>query len=121
MKDYIFKHLKNIIGISLISFFIIYILIQYLVESNNSKLLENSAKVKGIIIETHTPEVIHGSYYGIFTYNIGQKKYRFKELGDFSLLSVHDTVLIEYAIKDNSVARVVDKFYMTKHKHLKNN
>lgn len=119
MKNISRKEWKNIIGIFVISFFLLYPLAQYLIESNNNKLLKSAIKTKAIIVEIHTSKGIHGSYYGIFNYSISNRLYSFKELGDFSKLKLKDTVLIEYAIQDHSVAHVIDRYYMPKYKWLK--
>jgi hypothetical protein len=54
-----------------------------------------------------------------FIYYVNGKKYGSNESGDYTFMKIGDTILIEYAVKDNSVARVVDKFYMKKYRRLK--
>mgnify|MGYP000940153412 CR=1 FL=1 len=54
-----------------------------------------------------------------FYYFVKNKKYENHTNGNFNFMEVGDTVLIEYAIEDHSVARVVDKYYMKKYKYLK--
>ncbi len=56
-----------------------------------------------------------------YYYNQKNKRIEFDQHKYFKDLKIGDTVLIEYAIEDNSVAHVVDKYYMQKHKKLKNN
>jgi hypothetical protein len=119
MKNISTKSWTKIIGVLIILFFLIYPFFQNLIEANDDKLLEDAIETKGVIVKIHTPKVIHGSYYGVFSYSVNNKNYSFDERGDFSLLNLKDTVLIIYSKKDHSVARVKDKYYLEKYKHLK--
>jgi hypothetical protein len=65
-------------------------------------------RVKGIFISRNeTP--VHGSSSINVKYKVGNVSYMLKERVSFPGLKVGDTVLVEYAIEDNSVARVVGK------------
>lgn len=85
-------------------------------EEKEIKMLKKNYKTTAIVIEIHQPEVIHDSYSGTFQYKIKNKIYKFTQIGNYTLLKLGDTVLIEYAVKDNSIARVIDKNYMRKFK-----
>ncbi|HLP55114.1 MAG TPA: hypothetical protein VK151_08800 [Fluviicola sp.] len=50
----------------------------------------------------------------IVSYTVSGKEYQVTAPGDYLDMSVGDTVLIEYASEDHSVARVVNKYYMHK-------
>jgi hypothetical protein len=54
-----------------------------------------------------------------FYYYAKKVKYVTNDNVDFNFGKLGDTVLIEYAIADHSVARVVDKYYMKKYAYLK--
>jgi hypothetical protein len=51
--------------------------------------------------------------------NTTSKKIQFDYIGDFSFLKIGDTVLIEYAKDDPTVAKVKDRYYMKKYNYLK--
>ena len=86
-------------------------------QNHKEELLENSKKVTGILIsEEHSSQKFIN---GRFTYFVNKKKYSLRYTGDFSYMNIGDSVLIEYAIKDPSVARVVDRYYMKKYRYLK--
>jgi hypothetical protein len=110
---------NTIMGILFFSFIGCFIVYTFIREKKDNQLLEKSIKHFAILIEidggnTHSPSS------GDFKYKIDSKEYEFNQSGDYSFMQVGDTVLIEYAIKDHSVARVIDKYYMQKYKHLKN-
>ncbi len=87
---------------------------------NNSRrntLLKNSMLITGFLVsEDHSS---HKFLSGDFKFLVKNKKYSFRHNGDFSFLKVGDTVLIEYAVDDPTVARVKDRYYMKKYKYLK--
>lgn len=53
-----------------------------------------------------------------FYYFVNGTKYQNNDNGNFNFMKVGDTILIEYAVVNNSVSRVIDKYYMQKYKHL---
>jgi hypothetical protein len=88
------------------------------VEMREEKLLKNSKRSFGEITK-----ILHGSSKNskgmTFNYTVDGKKYDGYSWGDYELFEIGDTVLIEYAIANHSVARVVDKYYMKKYAYLK--
>lgn len=85
---------------------------------HNTNVLENGAKeIPAKIIKIGTGAVRVPAY-AIFRYKVGNDFFEFKESGDYSQFRLGDSVLIEYAIEDYSIARVIDPFYMQKYKHL---
>ncbi len=86
-------------------------------DNRRNNLFKKSSIVKGILFEeTHeSVRTAHGQFY----FFINHKKVKLKEYSFFSHLKKGDTVLIEYAIEDPTVARVKDKYFMRKYKHLK--
>lgn len=97
----------------LIGIFIIY---TFLREKKESSLLMNSKTGIAILIEINGNA--HAAASGDFRYKVKSKKYEFNQSGDYSFMQIGDTVLIEYAVDDCSVARVVDKYYMSKYHKL---
>jgi hypothetical protein len=86
-------------------------------ESRRNKLLKKSIIIKGFLVnEDHSS---HKFLSGDFEFRVNNKKYNFRHNGDFSFLKVGDTVLIEYAIEDPTVARVKDRYYMKKFNYMK--
>jgi len=110
----------NYIGYGIIAFFLLIFLFKWFLESRENRLLENYVVTKAVVLEIHKPETIHGSYSGLFKYRIRNKTYQFKEIGDFTMLRIGDTIEIKYAFEDYSVAKVFDKYDMKKYRHLKN-
>lgn len=93
------------------------LLFNLLNEHRKERLLQKSNSVIGLLQkEDHSSLKFND---GIFIFFVKNKKYIIRHKGDFSHLKKGVTVLIEYAIEDPSVARVVDKYYMQKYKHLK--
>jgi hypothetical protein len=81
----------------------------------DKKLLLSSAKEIGILTQIHFGAV-KSPKSGNFIYKVKGVKYSLEDTGDFTFMKIGDTVLIEYSLKDPSVARVVDKCYMQKYK-----
>lgn len=77
--------------------------------------LKKTETAFAVMIEYSTGTVRH-SMRGTFQYKINGNTYKFIQSEDFSMLSIGDTVEIEYSIEDNSVARVINKHYMDKYK-----
>lgn len=77
-------------------------------EKNKEELLKNGSKTFGIFI-SRNERAVHGSPSINVRYKVNGTKYILKEYGGFPSLKVGDTVLVEYAVEDNSVARVVGK------------
>jgi hypothetical protein len=85
-------------------------------DHKRQKLFQNSKNTIGILIEeSHSSQKF---LVGYFYYYVGKKKFKIREKQNFSHLKKGDTVLIRYAVEDPSVARVIDKYYMQKYKHL---
>lgn len=112
-----FQRRDRIAGMVVFSLMIISVIYILIKDIRNDFLLKRSRETTAII--TH---ISHGAVRspkrGEFEYIVNGKKYNFNESGDYDAFSIGDTVLIEYAVEDHSVARVVDKFYMEKNKHL---
>lgn len=106
------ENLFLILTLLFISFGIVYSFVRY--EYRNKKLQKVQQGIA--IFEKFSKRTVGDDAWGYFRYEIKQKTYRFKQSGDFSMLSVGDTVEIEYSIEDNSVARVINKHYMYKYK-----
>lgn len=86
-------------------------------QNHKEELLANSKIVTGkLISEEHSSQKFIN---GRFTYFVNEKKYCLRYTGDFSYMNIGDSVLIEYAIEDPSLARVVDRYYMKKYWSLK--
>ena len=104
-------------GTVVLSLMFIVVILIVIKNIRNDFLLKRSREMNAII--TH---ISHGAVRspkrGEFEYVVNGKKHNFNEPGDYDAFSIGDTVLIEYAVEDHSVARVVDKFYMEKNKHL---
>lgn len=98
--------------------FLVYLTYRSIKEYREDKALGNSITTVGILIDIHTPQGVNGSYYGIIEYVVTDKHYEAKLLNDFSMLKLGDTVQIEYAVEDHSIARLVDRYYMKKNRHL---
>ncbi|MCE2743321.1 MAG: hypothetical protein LW701_07125 [Fluviicola sp.] len=92
------------------------IIINILIDKNKQKLLEKAYTIKGILIEKY-PEGKNPT--GTFEFHLKNKKIQFDYIGDFSFLKIGDTVLIEYAKDDPTVAKVKDRYYMKKYNYLK--
>lgn len=84
-------------------------------DHRTENLLIHNKKALGVFVSRNTTPV-HGSPSINVKYKVGNVSYLLKERGSFSELKIGDTVLVEYAVKDNSVARVIDKYYMQKYK-----
>lgn len=110
---------KKILLIIVLGLFFIIPLIQWINEEIKSNKLKESKECYSRLIEVHYNDAVHGSAYGILEYQVNNKKYMLKDLGDYRMMKIGDTVLIKYADKDHSVARVTDKYYMRKYKMLK--
>ena len=78
-------------------------------------LSQKSIRIIGIIIRINHGAVRNGKSSQI-EYKINGEKYKFWEGGDFDDYLIGDTVQIAYSIKDNSIAKVIDKHFMKKFK-----
>jgi DUF1680 family protein len=114
MKQFFTKYVYGFLGI------LIFIALLYNVvnEDRKQKLLNHSRIVIGILErEDHSSiKFINGD----FNYWVKNKKFSICQKGDFSFMKKGDTVLIEYALRDPSVARVKDRYYMKKYHYLRN-
>lgn len=113
MKNFIRKYAW---GIWVVLFFIVF-LYGMLREDRRMKLFQKTQVTYGFLIEED-----HGSAnfrYGKFYFFVKNNRFELKEWDYFTKLSMGDSVLIEYAIEDPTVARVKDKYVMQKFKHLR--
>ena len=89
--------------------------LQYCDEKREQHLLEYSKKTFAVI-----KKISHGSVrnpkHCYLKYSVDTKQYELRQSGDYTSFQIGDTVLIEYSIKDHSVARVIDKYYMQKYR-----
>lgn len=99
----------------------ILIVMSYLMLRNyfDSKLLENAKETNAILIGKSSGHGVNETANGTFKYKVQNESLEFNQSGDYDFMKLGDTVLIEYAIENHSVARVKDKYYMKKYKHLK--
>lgn len=84
----------------------------------NANVLEKEAKETPAKIVKIGTGAVKVPAYTILRYKVGNDFFEFKEAGDYSQFRLGDSVLIEYAMYDHSIARVVDPFYMQKYKYL---
>jgi hypothetical protein len=110
-----FNQILILLGIAGMMGFIIY---NYTKEKKANVLLNDSVQVPAILIEKNEGNT-HAPPSGEFKYKVGRRDYSFTESGKYGDIQVGDTVLIKYAVKDPSVASVVDKYYMNKYQDLK--
>jgi hypothetical protein len=99
-------------------FAVLLALYSFFSDLRKEKLLENSKNTFGII-KVIDKGSVRGTPFCKFEYKVEKEFFNSKEYGEFSNLSLNDTVLIKYSVDDPSVARVVDKYYMKKYRHLK--
>ena len=113
MKNFLNKYFYGFLGF-LIFLGLLYNMVN---EDRKQKLLNDSKIVIGILkCEDHSSlKFINGE----FNYIVKNKKFSICQKGDFSFMKIGDSVLIEYAIKDPSVARVKDCYYMKKYHYLR--
>jgi hypothetical protein len=106
---------KNLLGFIAIVLVIAYVFIRNHYHEN---LLDNGKTKETIafIINIDDGSAVHSTSNGDFEFKIKNKKYTFNDSGDYTFLKIGDSVLIEYSLKDPSVARVIDKCYMQKYK-----
>lgn len=74
------------------------------------------AKKSFAIMTAYSTGTVRHSMNGTFQYSLKNETYSFKQYEDFSMLSIGDTVEIEYSIEDNGVAKVSNKYYMEKYR-----
>ena len=86
---------------------------------HDTRLLENSVITNAIIVKIRTGEAVKSIPTATYSYKVKGINYEYEECRNFNDLRIGDTILIEYAVEDHSVARVVDKYFMQKYKHLK--
>lgn len=102
----------------LLALFIVGVVItRYVKNIRQDNLLEDSKQTTAIFYESNF--VYRTGYISHFKYKVNGKKYELNQPMKITSLEKGDTVLIEYSIKDPSVAKVVDLYYMEKYKHLR--
>ena len=114
MKKFINVLKKDLIYVFLL--FLLFLYYQYRILDNiqDQKLLKHSKEIAAIVVKTYQSGY-KSSAYSKFKYTVSEMEYEFSQTGGYyKYLKPGDTVLIEYAIKDNSVARVVNSRYMQK-------
>ena len=86
-------------------------------DKRRDKLLKKSNYAKGILIEEkhESASFRHGKFY----FYVKGMKIIIKDFSYYNHLKIGDTVLIEYAIEDPTVAIVKDKYYMKKFNYMK--
>lgn len=106
---------KNAVGF--MGLFIFFALLYGMLrEDKRMKLFQNSKITFGYLISKYSAGK---NPTGTFLFIYRNKMIKFDNIGDYSQLNKGDTVLIEYAIEDPTVARVKDKYVMQKFKHLR--
>lgn len=110
---------KNIFIGTFFTFVVVFIIYTALRESKEEELLQDY-KTTTAIITKMSQSVYKSPASGDFKYYVDGRMYKFSQPGDYyKYMSIGDTVLIKYAIKDHNVARVIDKYYMQKYLYLK--
>lgn len=112
------KNISNKIAIILICLIGVWLVFKFFNDQNKDALLKNS-KTDYAIIKMIYHGGIKNPRNADFEYSIKGKRYNFNQPGNYDAYKIGDTILIEYAVEDHSVARVVDKYYMQKYKYLK--
>lgn len=113
---------KIVKGISIAgSIFLGGMLIFIFFQEKREKQLLNRTKLTTAVLVKKKSGSVKSPKSGKFTYLVHGKLYEFSQPGDFLFMNLGDTVLINYAIEDPSVARVKDKYYMKKYQDLKGN
>lgn len=109
---------KQVKQVGLLALFIVGVVIaRYVKNTRQENLLEDSQQT--IAIFYSSSYVRSTGYMSHFEYVAKGKKYNLRQPMKITSLEKGDTVLIEYSIKDPSVAKVVDLYYMEKYKHLR--
>lgn len=114
------KQWKKLILVLLFSTIAVSLIVSYFQDSRKDRLLKNNNRTFAILIHSHDGTAVRAISYGVFIFrDKDNKKIKFEVSGDYTKLEIGDTVLIEYAVEDHSIARVIDKYYMQKYRHLK--
>lgn len=114
MEKFINVLKKDLIYVFLLFLLFLYYLYRILDNIQDQKLLKHSKEIVAIVVKTYQSGY-KSSAYSKFKYTVSEKEYEFSQTGGYyKYLKPGDTVLIEYAIKDNSEARVVNSRYMQK-------
>ena len=96
------------------------VLVRFILDKRSEKLLENSSNTLNIFAYYQGSSFVRSSgWTSGFKYELNGREYYLGTRGKINFLEKGDTVLIEYSIKDPSVAKVVDLYYMEKYKHLR--
>lgn len=110
---------KNKLLLAFLGLFLLVFLFRWWEYDYNKTMLEKGVKNSPALIIRISEGAVKVPSYGIFKYYVNGKSFELRESGNFNLMEIGDTVLIEYAVEDHSVARVVDKYYMQQYKYLK--
>lgn len=114
-----FKKRELIFTISFIIFFVIVIIYKVVRYYNEELLLKQTKQTTAVIIEIRNGSAVKSTATASYYYHVNKIKYNCEESKNFNDLDKGDTVLIKYSIREPSIARVVDKYYMRKYWHLK--
>jgi len=85
----------------------------------NKAMLEKGLRNTPAVIIRISEGAARVPAYGVFRFSVDGKVVEFEQSGNYLDFNPDDTVLIEYANADHSVARVIDKYYMKKYAYLK--
>jgi hypothetical protein len=112
------KNKYRLLWAVLVLFFVVF-LYRWWQNDYNKAMLEKGVRNTPAVIIRISEGAVRVPSYGVFRYRIDNEVFEFRESSDYLNFELGDTVLIEYAIADHSVARVVDKYYMKKYAYLK--
>lgn len=111
---------KQVKQFSLLFLFILgVIFVRFILDKRSEKLLEDSSNTLTFAYYQGSSFVRSSSWASGFKYELNGREYYLRTRGKINFLEKGDTVLIEYSIKDPSVAKVVDLYYVEKYKHLR--
>ena len=113
MKKY---NSQQIFKVAVILFFIgfgIYFIVNKIYET---EMLKGAKKELPALLMEIRESSSKSSKKALVQYKVNGNKYEFYSDGDYLNMSVGDTVLIEYSVKDPSIAEVVNLHYMKKNR-----
>lgn len=116
----IYEKKTSLFNYRVLGVFIIVLLYRFFESRHEDELLKKSDETTAILTLIRDGKSVRDSASGKYKYIVKGKSYVYEENRNFNDLQIGDTILIEYAIEDPSVAKVVDKYYMKKYQRLKN-
>lgn len=111
------NNIKKIVGISIIIVMIITLMFRINQTNNINEVLKKTKETKAIIVELKKGGV-KSTAGCMFIYHVDRKEYTYFQNGKYDFLKIGDTVLVEYSISDNSIAKIKNKYYMNKYRYL---